>query len=68
MDVIDTSWMDSNVHALRHNYFNVNRWMIDDLKDIICTEKRAKLRTARLTNRADNVWAFLAAPSYVMNP
>ena len=41
---------------------------IDDLKDIICTEKRAKLRTARLTNRADNVWAFLAAPSYVMNP
>ena len=25
MDVIDTSWMDSNVHAMRHNFFNVNR-------------------------------------------
>ena len=25
MDVIDTSWMDSNVHAMRHNFFNVRR-------------------------------------------
>lgn len=24
MDVIDTTWMDNNVHAIRHNYFNIN--------------------------------------------
>lgn len=24
MDVIDTTWMDNNVHAVRHNYFNLN--------------------------------------------
>lgn len=24
MDVIDTTWMDQNVHAIRHNYFNIN--------------------------------------------
>lgn len=24
MDVIDTTWMDNNVHAIRHNYFNLN--------------------------------------------
>ena len=68
MDVIDVSWMDNNVHSMRHNFFNVNRWMIDDLRDIILNEKRAKLRTARMTNRFGNVWAFLAAPSYVVNP
>ena len=25
MDVIDVSWMDNNVHALRHSFFNVCR-------------------------------------------
>ncbi|KAI9916185.1 hypothetical protein PsorP6_018026 [Peronosclerospora sorghi] len=24
LDVIDTTWMDNNVHAIRHNYFNLN--------------------------------------------
>ncbi|GLD99833.1 hypothetical protein PINS_up008561 [Pythium insidiosum] len=25
VDVVDTTWMDNNVHAVRHNYFNLNR-------------------------------------------
>ena len=66
MDVIDTSWMDSNVQALRHNYFNVNRYMIDDIRDVISTKRRAHLRN-RLTHRRGNVWSFLGAPKYIVN-
>ena len=68
MDVIDVSWMDNNVHSLRHSFFNVNRWMIDDLREIVSTLKRARDRTARMTHRFANVYSFLAAPSYVVNP
>ena len=28
MDVIDTTWMDNNVHAIRHNYFNINPTLV----------------------------------------
>jgi hypothetical protein len=68
MDVVDVSWMDNNVHSVRHNFFNINRWMIDDLREIIITQKRARHRSARMTHRYANVWSFLAAPSYVVNP
>jgi hypothetical protein len=68
MDVIDTSWMDSNVHALRHNYFNVNRWMLDDIRDTVVTRRRAHLRAGGLTHRRGNVWSFVGAPKYVVNP
>ena len=68
MDVIDTSWMDSNVQELRHNYFNINRYMIDDIREVISMKRRAHLRTGRLTHRRGNVWSFLAAPKYVVNP
>jgi hypothetical protein len=67
MDVIDTSWMDTNIHGLRHNYFNVNRFMIDDIRDIISTKRRAHLRSGRLTHRRGNVWSFLGAPKYIVN-
>jgi len=66
MDVIDTSWMDSNVQALRHSYFNVNRWLIDDIRDTIVMRSRAHERTSRLTHRRGNVWSFLAAPRHVV--
>merc|ERR1719424_2230738 len=68
MDVIDTSWMDGNVHALRHNYFNVNRYMIDDIREAILTKSRAHLRSGRLTHRRGNVWSSLGAPKYIVNP
>jgi len=68
MDVIDTSWMDSNVHALRHNYFNVNRWMLDDIRDIVISKRRAHLRSGGLTHRRGNVWSFVGAPKYIVNP
>ena len=68
MDVIDTSWMDSNVRAMRHNFFNVNRWVVDDLREIIYTQKRARFRSGRLLHRSGNVWSFLAAPKHIVNP
>ena len=67
MDVIDTSWMDSNVQDLRHNYFNVNRFMIDDIREVLSTKRRAHLRPGRLTHRRGNVWSFLSAPKYIVN-
>lgn len=28
MDVIDATWMDNNVHSIRHNYFNLNPTLV----------------------------------------
>ena len=67
MDVIDTSWMDTNVQCCRHNYFNVNRYLIDDIRETISTKRRAHLRTGRLTHRRGNVWSFMSAPKYIVN-
>lgn len=68
MDVIDTSWMDANVHAMRHNIFNVNRWVVDDLREIVYTQKRARFRNTRLIRRSGNVFTFLSAPKHIVNP
>ncbi|KAL1520727.1 hypothetical protein AB1Y20_022295 [Prymnesium parvum] len=67
LDVIDTSWMDSNVQKLRHSYFNVNRWLIDDIREVITTKRRACQRTGRMIHRRGNVWSFLAAPKYIVS-
>ncbi len=71
IDVIDTSWMDTNTQGPRHSYFHVNRWLIDDLAEVITTRKRAASRPHRLVKldvegkTRGNVWAFLAAPSWI---
>ena len=71
LDVIDTSWMDTNTVGPRHSYFNVNRWLIDDLAEIIVTRRRASSRPHRLVKldmegrTFGNVWVFLAAPSWI---
>ncbi|EOD38701.1 hypothetical protein EMIHUDRAFT_50643, partial [Emiliania huxleyi CCMP1516] len=65
MDVIDVSWMDNNVPFLRHNFWNINRGMIDDLRDILCTKGRGRHLPAPMTPRSGNVGCFLGGPSYV---
>ena len=74
VDVIDTSWMDTNATGPRHAYFNVNRWIIDDLAEVVTTRKRAIARPHRLirldrgaaqTSAHAPVYVFLAAPSWV---
>ena len=68
LDVIECSWMDGNTHAMRHMNFNINRWAVDDLREIFTTRKRARYRTSRLVHRFRNVFSFMAAPSHVKNP
>ncbi|KAG3080924.1 hypothetical protein PI124_g19289 [Phytophthora idaei] len=68
MDVIDTTWMDNNVHAIRHNYFNLNPTIVDDLRHLVVLKKRASSRPGLLkTTSAENVYIFLVAPSHVKN-
>lgn len=61
MDVIDTTWIEDNVHAMRfalfcyfdlviyifvnrHNYFNINRLIVDDVRELLVEHKRASQR------------------------
>ncbi|CAI5702353.1 unnamed protein product [Peronospora effusa] len=68
MDVIDTTWMDNNVHAIRHNYFNLNPSIVDDLRHLIVLKKRASSRPGLLkTTSAENVYIYLIAPSHIKN-
>ncbi|DAZ98671.1 TPA: hypothetical protein N0F65_008797, partial [Lagenidium giganteum] len=66
MDVVDTTWMDQNVHAIRHNYFNINPTVVDDLRHLIVDKKRAVSRPG-LFRTNGNVFIFLVAPSVVKN-
>ncbi|CAD7695817.1 unnamed protein product [Ostreobium quekettii] len=68
MDVIETTYIETNVHAWRHNYFNVNRELVEDLRDLLVTQRRAHQRTSRLEWLGGNVFGFLIAPSHIMNP
>ncbi|GLD99816.1 hypothetical protein PINS_up008544 [Pythium insidiosum] len=68
MDVIDTTWMDNNVHAIRHNYFNLNPTVVDDIRSLIVTKQRAASRAGLLkSTSADNVYLFLVAPAHIKN-
>ncbi|KAL8448018.1 hypothetical protein Emed_004017 [Eimeria media] len=63
VDVIDMTWLGNNVHALRHSYWSLNREVIEDLRELIVTRKRARQRTSRLDRREGNVWVYRVAPS-----
>eukprot|EP00921_Rhytidocystis_pertsovi_P001013 GHVQ01001727.1.p1 GENE.GHVQ01001727.1~~GHVQ01001727.1.p1 ORF type:complete len:341 (-),score=45.40 GHVQ01001727.1:794-1816(-) len=65
LDVIDTTFMDQNVGGMRHVFFNLNREVIEDLRELILQRKRAFLRTSRLDRRAGNVWVYRVAPSFL---
>ena len=42
-------------------------WMVDDLREIIYTQKRARYRTGRMIHRSGNMWSFMSAPKHVVN-
>lgn len=67
IDVINMTWLSSNVHSLRHNSFNLNRTLVDDLRELIVDGRRAAQRRSRLVRRAGNVFTFLQPPSHVVN-
>mmetsp|Transcript_34282 Transcript_34282/g.54915 ORF Transcript_34282/g.54915 Transcript_34282/m.54915 type:complete len:742 (+) Transcript_34282:291-2516(+) len=66
LDVIDTTWVDTNVHKLRHNYFSLNPALIDDLHELFTTKQRAMHRSS-LLHREGNVYSYTQAPSCVVN-
>ena len=72
LDVVDTTHLDivtifnQNIHLARHMYFNVNKFVIDDVTDLLSTCQRAKNREHRLLSLGGNVYGFLAAPSFVV--
>ncbi|KAF7456607.1 putative membrane protein [Cryptosporidium felis] len=65
MDVIDQSFIDQNVGAMRHNNWNLNREVIEDLRELVVSRKRAYQRSTRLDKREGNVWVYRIAPSCV---
>jgi esterase/lipase superfamily enzyme len=67
LDVVDTTALDMNIHAAKHSYFNLNKYIVDDVVDVITNCKRAVDREGRLLNIESNIYCFLSAPSYVVN-
>lgn len=65
LDVIDTTFMDQNVHAMRHTFWNLNREIIEDIRELMVTRKRARQRIGRLDRRERNVWVYRVAPSFL---
>jgi len=68
IDIIQTTYLGANVHEVRHNAFNLNRELVDDLRDIIVNKQRAYQRRNRLQYRGGNRYNFLVAPTHVVNP
>mmetsp|Transcript_11509 Transcript_11509/g.13945 ORF Transcript_11509/g.13945 Transcript_11509/m.13945 type:complete len:314 (-) Transcript_11509:813-1754(-) len=66
LDAIDTTWMDTNVHFIRHNYFNLNPVLMEDLRELILTGRRASERSL-LLHREGNIYSYCQAPSCVVN-
>ena len=56
--------MEHNV-ADRHNFFTKNFWMVSDIREIIVSGRRARLRVQRLVARGGNIFSFIAAPPQV---
>ena len=48
IDVIQTTYLGANVQSSRHNAFNLNRELLDDLRDVIVNKQRAYQRNHRL--------------------
>ncbi|KAH8741502.1 hypothetical protein FG386_003144 [Cryptosporidium ryanae] len=65
MDVIDQSFIEQNVGSMRHNNWNLNREVIEDLRELVVSRKRAYQRSTRLDKREGNVWVYRLAPSCV---
>ena len=67
LDIMDMTQLDASIHDLRHCYFNINRNVLDDLRDIIVHKKRARYRQNRLLKVDSNVYTYISAPSFLVN-
>eukprot|EP00924_Labyrinthula_sp_SR-Ha-C_P007135 augustus_masked-scaffold_8-processed-gene-10.5-mRNA-1 protein AED:0.40 eAED:0.40 QI:0/0/0/0.5/1/1/2/0/340 len=66
VDCIDTTALDQNVHFLRHNYFNLNPVLLEDMTYLIKTGSRAAARPT-LLRANENVYMFSQPPYHVVN-
>eukprot|EP00727_Mastigamoeba_balamuthi_P001836 m51a1_g1165 hypothetical protein (588) ;mRNA; r:353800-355907 len=65
LDVIDAGDLTSNINSVAHGYFNVNKMMVDDLSEMIVTNKSAEERTTHL-KKCGKIFRFTVVPSSVM--
>ncbi|VTZ69351.1 conserved Plasmodium protein, unknown function [Plasmodium chabaudi chabaudi] len=65
MDVIDTTFVETNVDFLKHSFYQVKREIIDDIREILISNVRAHERVSRLDRRRGNVYVLRIAPAGV---
>jgi hypothetical protein len=65
LDVIDAAGLKDNVHNLRHSAFNLNRMMVEDIREIIVYGRRARHRRGRLLCTGSNMFSFMTTPHRV---
>ncbi|GIM09958.1 hypothetical protein Vretimale_13741 [Volvox reticuliferus] len=65
IDVIDMSYLSSNVNSIRHTHFALNREILDDLWELIVLDRRASQRKSRLEHVIGNVYSIAVAPSFI---
>lgn len=65
MDVIDATNLENNVAMDKHTYFSLNKFVVDDLCELVISGLRANEREHRLIKVDGNVFSFLSAPSFV---
>jgi len=68
VDMIDCTFLSSNVQGGRHNTFTLNRSVIEDIYDVVVNRRPAIHRNNRLEPRGGNVYSFLVAPSHIVAP
>ena len=53
------------LYVAGHNFFTKNFWMVSDIREIVVTGRRARMRVQRLVHRNANLFSFVAAPPQV---
>eukprot|EP01025_Chloroclados_australasicus_P024555 TRINITY_DN2460_c0_g3_i1.p1 TRINITY_DN2460_c0_g3~~TRINITY_DN2460_c0_g3_i1.p1 ORF type:complete len:712 (-),score=22.69 TRINITY_DN2460_c0_g3_i1:274-2214(-) len=66
VDIIDTTFIQTNVHSMKHMYFNLNGDILADLRELITQKKRAVHRV-KLEQVGETIFRFRVAPPYVKN-
>lgn len=68
LDILDTTYLEQNVQNVRHSYFNLNPLILDDYSEILLNRKRAIYRTSKVVRVKKNIFSFVCAPPYLVNP
>eukprot|EP01056_Protomagalhaensia_sp_Gyna25_P002628 Protomagalhaensia_sp_Gyna_25__2627@NODE_2498_length_1051_cov_9_311265_g2070_i0_p1_GENE_NODE_2498_length_1051_cov_9_311265_g2070_i0NODE_2498_length_1051_cov_9_311265_g2070_i0_p1_ORF_typecomplete_len280_score24_57DUF900/PF05990_12/7_5e10_NODE_2498_length_1051_cov_9_311265_g2070_i01721011 len=63
LDVIDCTYLEANVHQLRHCFFNINASVVGDLRELLTQKTRASQRHHQLERRDGNVYTFRVPPA-----